>query len=91
MDEEMDVMDDTTPTAATPLTEQMPMWSSACLAEKLKKLMDTPKQNSDVMDCKSDNPKKQSQSKDLNLTAASPKEISASNANLHEIKQYTMA
>jgi len=62
MDEEMDLMDDTMPAMATLLTERMPLWTLACLAEKLQKLKDTPKQNSDVMDCKSDDPNPKMQS-----------------------------
>jgi len=42
------------------LAGRMPTRSSAHLAEKLKKLMETPQRNPDVMECKSEDVKKQS-------------------------------
>jgi len=58
MDEEMAVMDATMPTAASNPDEQKPLQTSACLAEKLQKLKDTPKPNADAMECESEDLKK---------------------------------
>jgi len=74
MDEEMDLMDEQMPTMATTLTEWKPLWTPACLTEKLQKLKDTPKQISDEIDCKSDNLKKRSQSTDTKPLESSPKQ-----------------
>jgi len=86
MDEEMDLTDETMPTTATPSKERTPLRTLACLAEKLQKLKDTPKQNTDAMDCKSDNPKKRSQAKDTKPNESSTKEIITNEAISHEIK-----
>jgi len=87
MDEEMEVLDELTPTAATPYMEWMPMHSSACLAEKLKKLMETPAQNTKAMDCKSDDPKKRSRAKDGKPHNLSSQGATATDSNPPDIKR----
>jgi len=81
MAEAMDVTDDMQSTAAKKPMERMPTRSSACLAEKLKKLMDTPKPTTgnEAMDCESDEMKKRSRSKDGKTTESQGQTVNESN------------
>jgi len=83
----MDLMDARTPTAASNPEEQKPLWTSACLAEKLQKLKDTPKPNIDAMECESEELKKRSWAKEARSYASPTKEISINGTFPQDIKR----
>jgi len=68
MAEEMMITDEMSDTKENLPTERMTMRSSTCLAKKLKKLMDTPKQNPTAMECNLDDLRKRTRS----IAAKSP-------------------
>jgi len=60
---------------SSPVTARMPTRSSARLAEKLKQLMDTPKQDADEMECEAEEQKKRSRAcvgKGKNVSTSKP-------------------
>ncbi len=73
--------------AVSPPTERMPTRSSARLAEKLKKLMEMPKQDAEAMECELDDAKKRSRAQAKKEAALMAKTSQASDAIHQDIKR----